>query len=143
MKSIEQIRQENIRRLRDLIGTGALCEKLQRSDSQVSQWVNGSKHSETGKPRHMRSSTARWIEERCALPNGWLDTDHHTTESVYELPSHATIGAAERSAIYIHQLTPDELDLVSGFRLMGPELRDFMLEAAKKAILAKKEQKAS
>lgn len=74
---IEEIRQENLCTLRDEYGSVvSLAAHLERSESQISQWINASTNSGTGKPRSMRSSTARWIEERCGKPMGWLDIDH-------------------------------------------------------------------
>lgn len=59
------------RQLADLIGKG---------ESQLSQWINASMNSGTGKPRGMRSSTCREIEQSLRLPEGWLDTPHNVQE---------------------------------------------------------------
>lgn len=53
----------------------ALADALDRSESQVSQWKNGAANSATGKPRGMRSDTARYIETITKKPEGWLDQD--------------------------------------------------------------------
>lgn len=77
MKTIEEIRIENLGKLRDGFGSvAAFAKVLDRSESQVSQWLNASINSGTGKPRGMRPTTARWIEGICQHPPGWLDTDH-------------------------------------------------------------------
>lgn len=77
MKLIDDLRRENLARLRDSFnGVKPFADHLGKSESQVSQWINGSAHSETGKPRGMRSSTARWIEDKCGKRPGWLDQDH-------------------------------------------------------------------
>lgn len=77
MKLIDDIRRENIARLVDEAGSlKGLADRLQRQDSQVSQWLHGSAHSVTGKPRGMRSETARMIEKTMNKPVGWLDIDH-------------------------------------------------------------------
>ena len=47
--------------------------KLKRSYSQVSQWLNASKDSKSGKARSMTSQTARWIERQCGKEEGWMD----------------------------------------------------------------------
>ena len=52
----------------------ALSAKLERSEAQISQWINGSKLP-SGKRRSMRTETARWIESRTNCPPGWLDRD--------------------------------------------------------------------
>lgn len=82
MKLIDEIRRENLAKLRaDLGGLGSLAEKLERSDSQVSQWINASENSGTGKPRGMRSETARYIERLCGKSVGWMDTDHSSGDA--------------------------------------------------------------
>lgn len=79
MKMIDDVRADNMAALaREFGSTAALAAHMDRSESQVSQWVNRSKNSATGKPRGMRSSTARWIELVCAKPHGWLDQEHGT-----------------------------------------------------------------
>lgn len=77
MKMIDELRAENLARLAHELGSvAALAARLSRSESQVSQWINRSINSGTGKPRSMRSDTARWIEEATNKPRGWLDLDH-------------------------------------------------------------------
>lgn len=44
-----------------------------KAPAQVSQWINASKDSTTGKRRAMDRSTAREIERKVALPDGWMD----------------------------------------------------------------------
>ena len=80
MKMIEDIRAENMRLLSTEVGGNTqLAERLKRSESQVSQWINRSKNFGTGKPRGMRSGTARWIESQLEKPLGWLDQEHNTS----------------------------------------------------------------
>jgi len=77
MKTIDEIRQINLAALVEEVGgTGALANLIERSQSQVSQWVTQSKHSATGKPRVVSTSSARYIESKCNKPTGWLDKDH-------------------------------------------------------------------
>lgn len=79
MKMIDDIRAENMRRLAaDLGGNTQLAERLKRSESQISQWINRSTNFGTGKPRGMRSGTARWIESQLGKPQGWLDRPHES-----------------------------------------------------------------
>lgn len=74
MKLIDDIRAENLKRLVEEFGSlKALAERLGKSESQVSQWVNRSINFGTGKPRGMRSATARAVEVACCKPEGWLD----------------------------------------------------------------------
>lgn len=44
-----------------------------KAPAQVSQWINASKDSTTGKRRAMDRNTAREIERKVALPDGWMD----------------------------------------------------------------------
>jgi SOS-response transcriptional repressor LexA len=84
MKSIDEIRRENLALLRSELGGSLrdLAARLERDESQVSQWMQGSKNSGTGKPRGMRSDTARYIEQRANKPAGWLDRDHSGATNV-------------------------------------------------------------
>jgi len=77
MKTTEQIRRENLLVLVTELGSvKALAEQVDRSEAQVSQWINGSINSGTGKPRGMAASSCRLVETRCLKPVGWLDADH-------------------------------------------------------------------
>lgn len=77
MKSIDDIRRQNLQTLERQFGSlKGLADALDRSESQVSQWKNGAANSGTGKPRGMRTETARYIEEKTKMPPGWLDQDH-------------------------------------------------------------------
>lgn len=77
MKSIDDIRRENLRFLERKLGSlKGLADALDRSESQVSQWKVGAVNSGTGKQRGMRSDTARYIEGKTKMPEGWLDRDH-------------------------------------------------------------------
>lgn len=74
---IDDIRRENMAALvEEFHGVANLATRLERSESQVSQWLNGSAHSVTGKRRGMRADTARYIEKKCGKEEGWLDKDH-------------------------------------------------------------------
>lgn len=77
MKTAEQIRRENLARLAEECGgVGKLAVMLDRAPAQVSQWLNASRDSKTGKPRAVSSASARYIEARCGKPKGWLDHEH-------------------------------------------------------------------
>lgn len=77
MKTIDEIRRDNIQVLIDECGGNkALSDLLGKSEAQVSQLLNGSRDSKTGKPRGMNNTTARAIEEKCGKERGWLDNDH-------------------------------------------------------------------
>jgi hypothetical protein len=76
MEFIDDIRRKNLSALAAEVGGAAtLSRLLEREESQVSQWINGSPLP-SGKKRGMRSATARWIEERTGKRQGWLDERH-------------------------------------------------------------------
>jgi SOS-response transcriptional repressor LexA len=77
MKTIDEIRRENLATLVAEAGSiTALAKTLDRDVAQVSQWLNGSINSGTGKPRGIRSSSCRFIEEQCGKPSGWMEVEH-------------------------------------------------------------------
>lgn len=76
MKTIEEIRIERLQLLKNEYKTiAALASVLGKSDSQVSQWLNASPNSESGRPRSVSSDICRHIEEACGKPRGWMDND--------------------------------------------------------------------
>lgn len=88
----------------------------------------------------MKSLTARKIEEQCGLEKGWLDIDRsakdreHTTAPVN--------SAAQNTHEYgpeIGILTVQEKTLLMGFRAMGEEGRDLLMQQAMRALETKKE----
>lgn len=82
MKTINNIRRDNLALLRDECGgVGKLAERLEKSPSQVSQWLNASANSGTGKPRGISDVACRYMEERFGKPTGWMDAPH-TAETV-------------------------------------------------------------
>lgn len=77
MKKIEDVRRDNLRRLRDeLGGVQELADRLGKSQSQISQWLNASTHSATGKPRTISSGSCREVERSLQKPEGWMDVEH-------------------------------------------------------------------
>lgn len=77
MKTIDEIRQANLAKLvAESGGTGAFAQLIERSQSQVSQWLTGAKNSATGKPRVIGSASCRYIEEKLGKVTGWLDQEH-------------------------------------------------------------------
>lgn len=77
MEFIDDTRRKNLGALAaEVGGVAALARLLERTESQVSQWIRGAAHSVTGKKRGMKSETARWIEVRTKKRQGWLDERH-------------------------------------------------------------------
>lgn len=74
MQKIEDIYRARLRMLAEEAGTQrALAERIQKSPAQVSQWLNASPDSRSGKPRAMDRGTAREIERLFPKPEGWMD----------------------------------------------------------------------
>jgi hypothetical protein len=64
-------RRINARALAERVGgSAAFARKIERTDSYVSQMIG-----ETPS-RNIGNATARWIEDCCEKPRGWLDIDH-------------------------------------------------------------------
>lgn len=79
---INELRRKNLRKLAEEVGgVGKLAELVNRDQSQISQWINGSIIAATGKPRGVRSSTLRDVEIAIGKPLNWLDQDHDSVES--------------------------------------------------------------
>lgn len=77
MKDIDQIRRDNLKAIEaEYGGPAAAAAVLGMSHSQFTNLRDGARDSKTGRPRGMRASTARNIEERAGKTVGWLDTDH-------------------------------------------------------------------
>lgn len=80
MKTIEQIRRENLAALTQKYGgVLALSETLERDSSQVSQWLNASIRV-NGKPSNISARSARRIEEVLGLKPLWLDQEQNSQE---------------------------------------------------------------
>ena len=79
--AFEEIRRANLRAVaKDFGGNAALAAALDVTPAAVSQWVNGSRDSKTGKPRGMSHATCRRIEKAANKPPGWMDVGHdHST----------------------------------------------------------------
>lgn len=77
MRTIDEIRRENLARLILAAGSqSALAGMTGKAPAQISQWLNASLNSRTGKPRVMSTAIARELEQSCAKPSGWMDADH-------------------------------------------------------------------
>jgi hypothetical protein len=101
MKLIDDLRRENLAILREECGSvAALAKRLERSESQISQWLLGSIRSKTGKPSNMKSATARWIEEQTGKPLGWMDVDH-ANDGAIDLESHPDLSPVKRVSIHL------------------------------------------
>lgn len=74
MKTIEETYREKLRILaKEFGGQNELGKVIGKSAAQISQWMNGSPDSKTGKPRSLKSDTAREIEKLTGKPRAWFD----------------------------------------------------------------------
>lgn len=74
MKTIEETYQDRLNMLIAEYGSAAeLSKVIDKSPAQISQWVKGAPDSKTGKPRSMKSETAREIEIKTGKPRAWFD----------------------------------------------------------------------
>lgn len=109
MKTTFEIHKENLEALvEEFDSVTAVAKMIGCSDSQYSQWLNGSTNSGTGKPRGMRPASARRIEKACGKPSGWMDREHQKAAVVVNLESESLGFACE---------TVDEIGLLTAYRL--------------------------
>lgn len=74
MDTVEDIRRMNLRVLVEQKGSvRAVAELLGKSSAQISQWLNASPDSKTGKPRNISAISARDIEKKLGMPRGLFD----------------------------------------------------------------------
>ena len=74
MQPIDVTRRENLGRLIKEAGSqAALADVIGKAPAQISQWLNASLNSKTGKPRVMSNAIAREIEAKTNKPEGWMD----------------------------------------------------------------------
>jgi SOS-response transcriptional repressor LexA len=77
MISIREIRRNNLQRLVERHDTMKnLNEVLDRKDNLLTQILNQSMNTATGKPKAMGDRLARDIEKKLNLGFGWMDQDH-------------------------------------------------------------------
>lgn len=82
MQTVEEIRRQKLAVLIKESGSqAALSEKIGKAPAQISQWLNASINSKTGKPRVMSNAIARELEEKTGKPNGWFDSSDDTIEA--------------------------------------------------------------
>lgn len=74
MQPIDVTRREKLGLLIKEAGSqAALSETIGKAPAQISQWLNASINSKTGKPRVMSNAVAREIESKTGKPEGWMD----------------------------------------------------------------------
>jgi SOS-response transcriptional repressor LexA len=74
MKTVEEIRRLKLAALIAEAGNQSmLSDKIGKAPAQISQWLNASINSKTGKPRVMSNAIARELEQKMGKPHGWMD----------------------------------------------------------------------
>jgi hypothetical protein len=82
MSTVDEIRRSKLAELAEEYGgASALAAHIGKSAAQISQWLNASPDSKTGRPRGMRGESCRQIEARCNRPSGWMDQSAETSGS--------------------------------------------------------------
>jgi hypothetical protein len=112
MKTIDDIRTENLQTLvKQCEGTTKFSERTGKSASQVSQWLNRSPNSITGRPRVISTASCRAVEEALELPPGWMDTEHTDGQPlrVEQEPAPYGVNAAQLVPL---SFDPDDLAFV-------------------------------
>lgn len=129
MNKIEDVRRRNLAALREQIGSVAeLAERIGKSQSQVSQWLNASTHSSSGKPRTISSGSCREIEKAFKKPDGWMDVEHVDLEVVQSSEaSDLRRMLSEASA---------DIRLLSVYRLANDDERK-LIDAAVRIVIEK------
>jgi SOS-response transcriptional repressor LexA len=109
MSTIDEIRRENLALLiAQAGGAGKLAAKIGKSPSQISQWLNASLDSKTGKPRGMRPESCREIEAAFNKPKGWMDVPQ----------KQEALGRAQEGFVNVGSVTiaPRDVPLISWVR---------------------------
>lgn len=127
MDTIDAIHRHRLALLIKEAGSQAkLSAQTGKSAAQISQWLNASKDSKTGKPRAMDRSTAREFERACNKPEGWMDQP---------LGAPSPVAANEPSVFEV--LTEEEREMLEDFRVLidedREEIRMIVAERARKA----------
>lgn len=105
--TIDEIRRQNLGQLISSYGSlTAFAAAIERSESQVSQWVNASINSGTGKPRGMRSDSCRHIEKMTGKPSGWMDRSHEEMGSTSAELAPAELYSPPPGYVRLEHLSP-------------------------------------
>ena len=119
--TIDQIYRDNLKLLiAEVGGNQPLADLMGCSASQISQWLNASKDSKTGKPRSMSRATARKLEKVTGKEEGWMDQPHGETIAV-AVPAERT----EKGAVF-HSISPAEWEMLDNWRHMSDSDREAM-----------------
>lgn len=119
MKTIDQIHRERLIMLRDECGgVGKLAARIEKQDSQVSQWINASINSGTGKSRGVSSDICRYIEEKFSKPIGWMDSDPSKTDATALMQLFALYMSATEEGQHQIMIAATQADKALNVKLM-------------------------
>ena len=79
MRSVNDVRKENLIVLRERFKTLAnlnLAIGKKKTDSTLSQIINGAKDTRSGNVKNLGDRLAREMETKLSLGYGWMDADH-------------------------------------------------------------------
>lgn len=154
LKTIEETYRERLAMLIEEVGSAsALGNLINKNPSQISQWLNGSPNSGTGKSRSMKSATAREIEEIMGKPYGWFDqpvynvtingnnsgnqnigSGNQTNYSLYQdtgkEPTKAQINDAESK--FLKSMPVMDMNIAARYLIGGKEDREQIYDAAER-----------
>jgi hypothetical protein len=87
MKTIAEIRRENLQELIDQVGGGSIAEMNERmgwdrTDPRLTRIRNANVRGDRGKPFQMGDGMAREIEQKFGLEEGWMDNVHQRVEAL-------------------------------------------------------------
>lgn len=119
----------------ELGGPTEAANRVGMSPAQFANLKTGAKDSKTGKPRGMRKSTARRIEESAGKPVGWLDTEH-SSPTLREPSEHIKINELFSSA------RPEQQAVARYFLLRSSDTSPEWVDADARAYADSLESKA-
>ena len=107
IKPVADVRRARLQQLCDIEGGQAkLARRVDRDRRQISAWL-----ASPAKPgaKNMSASTARWLEQQCGKPNGWLEHggDSSPSETTDRLKMRTAVGLLR--ALASLKLSPSDL----------------------------------
>lgn len=86
MRTVDEIRHENfLEQLSKFKTLQAFADKVERSQSQISQLKNRHGRGKGGTPRRIDDKLARYLEEKLDLPRGYMDNVHGASDWPFPL----------------------------------------------------------
>ena len=120
MQPIDVTRREKLGLLIKEAGSqAALSEVIGKAPAQISQWLNASINSQTGKPRVMSNAIAREIEAKTHKPQGWMDQPAQSEDLSTQGGSNvefADLGGVRRVPIISYVQAGMWTEIVNGFQ---------------------------